>query len=431
MSIEQLDSHLAERVRSREVAEAHFVAEVSNDPTRSSEHEVVRPDPHVGGRRQRRDRHAAGPLRHPRRAASLLRWRRGPGAHGRVDLFTSLGGEWYGFVHGLATGKVLATGESYTAELSGSSPRRRTRTPSPARSGCRGRSTSESKATRPVRSRSSGSRRGGPTTRGSTALRSGDPARVAARYAPDAQCAMRHPLSARSPVSKAGAVGEYYPRSCSRPRVRAVDVVARLVDRWFVFTELVMRLRLADGRRSGRTNGGRLRDRPRRHHPRPSRHHRRPGADRRLTAWPSSRIADSTPVIRCRSRCRVRGTSPRERYYDRGFYELEKQYLWPRVWQMACRLEEIPSPATGWSTRSATNRSSSSASSTGSLKAFYNVCPHRATQLCQGTGRAAGNQITCPFHGWRWDIDGTNAFVYGAAGSIPSVCDPRTSGCAR
>jgi len=35
---------------------------------------------------------------------------------------------------------------------------------------------------------------------------------------------------------------------------------------------------------------------------------------------------------------------PRERYYDREFYELEKQYLWPRVWQMACRLEEIPRP---------------------------------------------------------------------------------------
>src|SRR6516165_5763557 len=34
---------------------------------------------------------------------------------------------------------------------------------------------------------------------------------------------------------------------------------------------------------------------------------------------------------------------PRERYFDREFFELEKEYLWPRVWQMACRLEEIPS----------------------------------------------------------------------------------------
>ena len=34
----------------------------------------------------------------------------------------------------------------------------------------------------------------------------------------------------------------------------------------------------------------------------------------------------------------------RERYFDREFFELEKELLWPRVWQMACRLEEIPTP---------------------------------------------------------------------------------------
>ena len=35
---------------------------------------------------------------------------------------------------------------------------------------------------------------------------------------------------------------------------------------------------------------------------------------------------------------------PKERYYDRGFFELEKQHLWPHSWLMAARLEEIPHP---------------------------------------------------------------------------------------
>ena len=35
---------------------------------------------------------------------------------------------------------------------------------------------------------------------------------------------------------------------------------------------------------------------------------------------------------------------PAQRYYDKEFYELECELLWPRVWQMACRLEEIPQP---------------------------------------------------------------------------------------
>ena len=33
---------------------------------------------------------------------------------------------------------------------------------------------------------------------------------------------------------------------------------------------------------------------------------------------------------------------PKERYLDSDFYELEVEQLWSRVWQMACRLEEIP-----------------------------------------------------------------------------------------
>ena len=32
---------------------------------------------------------------------------------------------------------------------------------------------------------------------------------------------------------------------------------------------------------------------------------------------------------------------PKERYFDPDFYAMENELLWPRVWQMACRLEEI------------------------------------------------------------------------------------------
>jgi phenylpropionate dioxygenase-like ring-hydroxylating dioxygenase large terminal subunit len=110
---------------------------------------------------------------------------------------------------------------------------------------------------------------------------------------------------------------------------------------------------------------------------------------------------------------------PRERYYDRGFYELEKEYLWSRVWQMACRLEEIP--RTGdWVEYEICDQSILVVrQADASVKAFYNTCPHRATQLLKGVGRAGRGQIVCPFHGWRWNIDGTSSFVYGAKGFAP------------
>src|SRR6266540_1725030 len=33
---------------------------------------------------------------------------------------------------------------------------------------------------------------------------------------------------------------------------------------------------------------------------------------------------------------------PAQRYYDEEFFKLEDERLWPCVWQMACRLEQIP-----------------------------------------------------------------------------------------
>ena len=46
----------------------------------------------------------------------------------------------------------------------------------------------------------------------------------------------------------------------------------------------------------------------------------------------------------------------KERYVDPEFFALEAEQLWSRVWQMACRLEEIPDPGDAWSTRSSTSR---------------------------------------------------------------------------
>jgi nitrite reductase/ring-hydroxylating ferredoxin subunit len=41
---------------------------------------------------------------------------------------------------------------------------------------------------------------------------------------------------------------------------------------------------------------------------------------------------------------------------------------------------------------------------TDEVRAFHNSCPHRGTQLTGGRGHA--KQLVCPFHGWRFGIDG-------------------------
>ena len=41
----------------------------------------------------------------------------------------------------------------------------------------------------------------------------------------------------------------------------------------------------------------------------------------------------------------------------------------------------------------------------GALRAFHNVCPHRAHELLQGRGHTKA--ILCPYHAWSFGIDGT------------------------
>jgi hypothetical protein len=35
---------------------------------------------------------------------------------------------------------------------------------------------------------------------------------------------------------------------------------------------------------------------------------------------------------------------PKERYISAGWLAAEYERLWPKVWQMACRVEQIPRP---------------------------------------------------------------------------------------
>ena len=40
-----------------------------------------------------------------------------------------------------------------------------------------------------------------------------------------------------------------------------------------------------------------------------------------------------------------------------------------------------------------------------SIKAFYNVCPHRGNRLALND-RGSVEQFTCAFHGWQYRLDG-------------------------
>ena len=81
---------------------------------------------------------------------------------------------------------------------------------------------------------------------------------------------------------------------------------------------------------------------------------------------------------------------PKQRYLDRQFFDAERERLWPRVWQMACRLEEIPAVGdyVEYKISDLSVLLVRHGPGANDIKAFHNVCPHRATQLALGSGRS-------------------------------------------
>jgi phenylpropionate dioxygenase-like ring-hydroxylating dioxygenase large terminal subunit len=100
-----------------------------------------------------------------------------------------------------------------------------------------------------------------------------------------------------------------------------------------------------------------------------------------------------------------------ERYYDQGFFELEKEMLWPRVWQMACRVEELQKPGDFVEYEILHESVVIVRVDANTIKAYENTCRHRGVKLASGTGNLASG-FTCPFHGWCWSLEGKNTFVY-------------------
>ena len=102
---------------------------------------------------------------------------------------------------------------------------------------------------------------------------------------------------------------------------------------------------------------------------------------------------------------------PVEDYLDPQFAALEARNLWPKVWQQACRLEEIAEAGDYVVYEILTDSIIVMRTGAGEadVKAMHNVCPHRGTVLLQGRGQV--REILCPFHGWRFDLEGANIEV--------------------
>ena len=71
---------------------------------------------------------------------------------------------------------------------------------------------------------------------------------------------------------------------------------------------------------------------------------------------------------------------PKDAYLSRQWLELENERLWPRVWQIACRSEEVARVGDYVTYDIADESIIVVRVSAAEIKAYYNACQHRGRQ---------------------------------------------------
>lgn len=95
---------------------------------------------------------------------------------------------------------------------------------------------------------------------------------------------------------------------------------------------------------------------------------------------------------------------PVENYFDPAFFAKEVEHVWLKVWQWACREEDIPRANDVFIYENVGKSVVLVRQDDGSIKAFYNSCLHRGRTLIDGNSNRL--DLRCKFHGMAWTCAG-------------------------
>lgn len=98
-----------------------------------------------------------------------------------------------------------------------------------------------------------------------------------------------------------------------------------------------------------------------------------------------------------------------DRYFSPEFAQKEWDHLWTRIWHVAGRTAELQESGDYVVHNFLKESVICIRQDDGSVKAFYNSCGHRGMRMVREASSA--DSITCPYHGWRWGINGVLEFA--------------------
>ena len=99
-------------------------------------------------------------------------------------------------------------------------------------------------------------------------------------------------------------------------------------------------------------------------------------------------------------------TFPAWVYGDEDFFALETEHIFKTSWQIVCHENEVAQAGQYVTFEMLGERAFVIRDGQGEVRAFHNVCPHRAHELVSGRSGDCKGAIQCPYHGWNFHLDG-------------------------
>jgi len=129
--------------------------------------------------------------------------------------------------------------------------------------------------------------------------------------------------------------------------------------------------------------------------------------------WDDLVAADSrpTPAFLREDSYEYLGSEPlaAERYTGAEFFRAEVEKMWPNVWQVAAREEEMPDSGDVVVFENVGRSFLVVRQADGSVRAFHNACLHRGRKLRTESGPSG--MFQCPYHGFTWNLDGSLKYI--------------------
>jgi Rieske 2Fe-2S family protein len=88
-------------------------------------------------------------------------------------------------------------------------------------------------------------------------------------------------------------------------------------------------------------------------------------------------------------------------------FALERERIFARSWICVGREAHIAAPGTFFTVEIAGENLIVTRDQQGAAHAFYNVCRHRGTRMCEQNAGMFKGSIQCPYHAWTYALDGT------------------------